>query len=138
MSQFASVPTIWDLPPGAVMELQCQVRGADCCRYEFTWHEPVRGWRMGAGLLAGVAVGTGMGLLGLGPLPVLVPAIALGAASFGRVAGRAPGGAAQGRVPGRAERGPACSRCAIWSGATTRSSAATWPWRIASPSAPGS
>jgi signal transduction histidine kinase len=83
MAQFASVPTIWDLPPAQVMELQCQVRGADCCRYELAWHEPVRGWRMGAGLLAGVAVGTGMGLLGLGPLPVLVPAIALGAASFG-------------------------------------------------------
>lgn len=83
MSQFASVPTIWDLPPAQVMELQCQVRGADCCRYELAWHEPVRGWRMGAGLLAGVAVGTGMGLLGLGPLPVLVPAIALGATSFG-------------------------------------------------------
>jgi signal transduction histidine kinase len=83
MSQFASVPTIWELPPAQVMELQCQVRGADCCRYELTWHEPVRGWRMGAGLLAGVAVGTGMGLLGLGPLPVLVPAIALGSASFG-------------------------------------------------------
>jgi signal transduction histidine kinase len=83
MAQFASVPTIWDLPPAQVMELQCQVRGAECCRYELAWHEPVRGWRMGAGLLAGVAVGTGMGLLGLGPLPVLVPSIALGAASFG-------------------------------------------------------
>ncbi|MDY7225277.1 ATP-binding protein [Hyalangium sp. s54d21] len=83
MGQFASVPTIWHLPPAQVMELQCQVRGADCCRYELAWHEPVRGWRMGAGLLAGVAVGTGMGLLGLGPLPVLVPAVALGAASFG-------------------------------------------------------
>lgn len=83
MAQFAAVPTIWDLPPAQVMELQCQVKGADCCRYELAWHEPVRGWRMGAGLLAGVAVGTGMGLLGLGPLPVLVPAVALGAASFG-------------------------------------------------------
>jgi signal transduction histidine kinase len=83
MSQFAAVPTLWDLPPAHVMELQCQVRGADCCRYELTWHEPVRGWRLGAGLLAGVAVGTAMGLLGLGPLPVMVPAIALGAASFG-------------------------------------------------------
>ncbi len=83
MSQFASVPTIWDLPPAHVVELQCQVRGADCCRYELAWHEPVRGWRMGAGLLAGVAVGTSMGLAGLGPLPVLVPAVALGVASFG-------------------------------------------------------
>lgn len=83
MAQFASVPTIWDLPPAQVMELQCQVRGADCCRYELTWHEPVRGWRMGAGLLAGVAVGTAMGLLGVGPLPVIVPAIGLGVASFG-------------------------------------------------------
>ncbi len=83
MAQFASVPTIWDLPPAQVMELQCQVRGADCCRYELAWHEPVRGWRMGAGLLAGVAVGTAMGLLGVGPLPVIVPAIGLGVASFG-------------------------------------------------------
>ena len=83
MSQFASVPTIWDLPPATVMELQCQVRGADCCRYELAWHEPVRGWRMGAGLVAGVAVGTSLGLMGLGPLPVLVPAVAMGAASFG-------------------------------------------------------
>jgi signal transduction histidine kinase len=83
MAQFAYIPTIWNLPPARVMELQCQVRGADRCLYELTWHEPVRGWRMGAGLLAGVAVGTGMGLLGLGPIQVLVPAVALGAASFG-------------------------------------------------------
>jgi signal transduction histidine kinase len=83
MAQLASIPTIWDLPPAQVMELQCHVRGADCCRYELSWHETVRGWRMGAGLLAGVAVGTGMGLMGLGSLPVLVPSIALGAASFG-------------------------------------------------------
>jgi signal transduction histidine kinase len=83
MAQFASVPTIWDLPPAQVMELQCQVRGAECCRYELAWHEPVRGWRMGAGLLAGVTVGTGMGLLGLGPLPVLLPVISLGSAFFG-------------------------------------------------------
>ncbi|MBN1207089.1 MAG: response regulator [Myxococcaceae bacterium] len=83
MAQLASVPTIWDLPPAQVLELQCHVRGADCCRYELNWHETVRGWRTGAGLLAGVAVGTGMGLMGLGTLPVLVPTIALGAASFG-------------------------------------------------------
>jgi signal transduction histidine kinase len=83
MAQFGAVPTIWDLPPAHVMELQCQVRGADCCRYELAWHEPVRGWRMGAGLMAGVAVGTTLGLMGLGPLPVLVPAVAMGAASFG-------------------------------------------------------
>jgi signal transduction histidine kinase len=83
MAQFAAVPTIWELPPAQVMELQCQVRGADCCRYELAWHEPVRGWRMGAGLMAGVAVGTTLGMMGLGPLPVMVPAVALGAASFG-------------------------------------------------------
>ncbi|WP_317987907.1 ATP-binding protein [Hyalangium gracile] len=83
MAQFAYLPTIWNIPPARVIELQCQVRGADCCRYELTWHEPVRGWRMGAGLLAGVAVGTGMGLMGLGPLPVLVPSVALGTAFFG-------------------------------------------------------
>jgi signal transduction histidine kinase len=83
MAQFGAVPTIWALPPARVMELQCQVKGADCCRYEFTWHEQVRGWRMGAGLLVGVAVGTGMGLMGWGPLPVLVPSVALGSASFG-------------------------------------------------------
>ncbi|SEL96349.1 Signal transduction histidine kinase [Stigmatella aurantiaca] len=83
MAQFASVPTIWDLPPAQMVELQCQARGADCCRYELTWHEPVRGWRLGAGMLMGVAVGTGMGLLNLGPLPVLVPSVALGAAFFG-------------------------------------------------------
>ena len=83
MSQFAAIPTIWDLPPAHVLELQCQVRGAESCRYELAWHESVRGWRMGAGLLAGAAVGTMMGLLNLGPLPVLVPSIALGVASFG-------------------------------------------------------
>jgi signal transduction histidine kinase len=83
MAQFASIPTIWSLPPAQVKELQCQIRGADCCRYELTWHEPVRGWRAGAGLLAGVAVGTGLGLMGLGPLPVLVPVVALGSAFFG-------------------------------------------------------
>jgi signal transduction histidine kinase len=83
MAQFAAIPMIWGLPAAQAMEEQCQVRGADCCRYRLVWHNPVRGWRGWAGLLAGVSVGTGMGLLDMGPLPVLVPTLALGTASFG-------------------------------------------------------
>ncbi len=57
MGQFASFPTIWNLPPAQVSELQCQVRGADCCRYHVTWHKPLVAWRRYAGALGGVAIG---------------------------------------------------------------------------------
>jgi len=33
MGQFASFPTIWNLPAAQVTELQCQILGAECCRY---------------------------------------------------------------------------------------------------------
>ncbi|XXF75878.1 ATP-binding protein [Myxococcaceae bacterium GXIMD 01537] len=83
MAQFSSVPMIWGLPPAQVREEQCQVRGGECCRYKIEWHNPVRGWLAWVGLLGGVSMGTAMGLLGAGSLPVLVPTMALGAASFG-------------------------------------------------------
>jgi signal transduction histidine kinase len=83
IAQFSSVPMIWGLPPAQVREEQCQVRGGDCCRYKIEWHNPVRGWWAWVGLLGGVSLGTGMGLVGLAPMPVMVPTLALGAASFG-------------------------------------------------------
>lgn len=83
IAQFSAVPMIWGLPPAQVLEEQCQVRGADCCRYKIEWHNPVRGWWAWVGLLVGVSVGTGLGLLELAPLPVLVPVMALAATSCG-------------------------------------------------------
>lgn len=53
MENFAVFPTIWGLPPAKVVERQCQVNGADCCRYELTWQNPAPGMWMrwlGAGL----------------------------------------------------------------------------------------
>ena len=64
MGQFASFPTIWNLPPAHVSELQCQVIGADCCRYHVTWHKPLVAWRRYAGALGGVAIGALAGSLG--------------------------------------------------------------------------
>lgn len=57
MAQFAALPTAWHLPPAKVIEDQCQVAGADCCRYRISWHRrPPLGWRRFlAALAAGLA-----------------------------------------------------------------------------------
>jgi signal transduction histidine kinase len=83
MAQFASIPTIWKRPPAEVVEYQCQVNGADCCRYNVRWTNPVRSWWSVIGLLTGAVGGLGAGMLGVGPTLVLVPSFSLGAASFG-------------------------------------------------------
>lgn len=52
MGQFASVPTVWDLPEAAIVEHECQVLGAPHCRYELSWQPrmtPVRS-ALGGGL----------------------------------------------------------------------------------------
>ncbi|MDP1824234.1 MAG: ATP-binding protein [Archangium sp.] len=82
MANFAAFPTIWGLPRAQVIERQCQVNGADCCRYELSWQNPPPGlWRrwLGAGLGAAASFAV-VGLLGRG-LPELV--VALAAAGFG-------------------------------------------------------
>ena len=59
MANYAAFPTIWGLPEAKVVERQCQVNGADCCRYDFTWQNPHPGlWRrwLGAGLGAVLSV----------------------------------------------------------------------------------
>ena len=80
MANYAVFPTIWDLPPAKVIELQCQVNGADCCRYELTWQNPKPGmWRrwVGAALGAALALPTShSGRFGL--LETLASFIALG------------------------------------------------------------
>src|SRR5262249_33250340 len=72
MGQFSSFPMIWGLPPAHVVELQCQVSGADCCRYHLTWHSPIRAWRQLIGVAAGAAVGLAGGWLTSAPLPASV------------------------------------------------------------------
>jgi signal transduction histidine kinase len=64
MGQFASIPTIWGLPPAEVKELQCQVTGAPACRYHLTWTDPLTQWGHHLGLLLGTVGGLAAGTLG--------------------------------------------------------------------------
>ena len=58
MANFAVFPTLWGLPPAKVVEQQCQVNGADCCRYDLTWKNPQPGlWRRWVGLGLGAVIG---------------------------------------------------------------------------------
>ncbi len=83
MAQFASIPTIWKRPPAEVVEYQCQINGADCCRYHVRWTNPVRSWWSVIGLVSGAVGGLGAGMSGVAPATVMVPTLALGGASFG-------------------------------------------------------
>ncbi|HEX8434113.1 ATP-binding protein [Archangium sp.] len=83
MAQFASIPTIWKRPPAEVVEYQCQLNGADCCRYHVRWTNPVRSWWSVIGLVSGAVGGLGVGMAGAAPATVMVPTLALGGASFG-------------------------------------------------------
>lgn len=64
--QLAAVPTAWGLPLAEVRELECQVDGAEACRYEVVWRRPhvLHLFGLAAGLLAG-------GALALAPFTVL-------------------------------------------------------------------
>jgi signal transduction histidine kinase len=77
MGQFAGFPTVWNLPPANVSELQCQVMGAECCRYEVKWQRPILSWRRYVGALAGVAAGVLIGLTGILPLFASIPIFAM-------------------------------------------------------------
>lgn len=56
-SNFAVFPTIWGLPPAKVVEKQCQVNGAECCRYELSWQNPAPGlWLRWLGAILGGAL----------------------------------------------------------------------------------
>lgn len=70
MAQFASIPTIWGLPPAQASEINCQVKGADCCRYHLTWVRPVRRWKGVTGSLLGLACGAGVAALNLATLGI--------------------------------------------------------------------
>ena len=83
MGQFASFPTIWGLPPAEVHESQCQVNGADSCRYHLKWMEPLPSWGRYMGLVLGVVSGMGASLLGLGHRGFTVTALALAGVSLG-------------------------------------------------------
>ncbi len=83
MAQFASIPTIWKRPPAEVVEYQCQINGADCCRYHVRWTNPVRSWWSVIGLVSGAVGGLGVGMVDVAPATVMVPTLALGGASFG-------------------------------------------------------
>ncbi|MBL8923580.1 MAG: response regulator [Myxococcaceae bacterium] len=55
---FAAMPGIWGLPDAEVKETQCQVLGADCCRYELSWQRrPPVTWRRFVGGVVGLALG---------------------------------------------------------------------------------
>ncbi|MGZ3457337.1 MAG: ATP-binding protein [Archangium sp.] len=83
MGQFASFPTIWGLPPAEVSESQCQVQGADCCRYHLHWMDPLPVWGRYTGLLLGAVGGVGASMLGLGHPAFTVTSLALAGVSMG-------------------------------------------------------
>ncbi|WP_233262075.1 ATP-binding protein [Vitiosangium sp. GDMCC 1.1324] len=83
MGQFASFPTIWGLPPADVSESQCQVQGADCCRYHLRWMDPLPVWGRYAGLLLGALGGVGASMLGLGHPAFTVTSMSLAGVSLG-------------------------------------------------------
>lgn len=68
MGQFASFPTIWGLPPAEVREVECQVHGAEACRYQARWTNPASRRPLVVGTAVGAGLGVGVGLLGLAPL----------------------------------------------------------------------
>lgn len=82
-ANFSCFPTIWKLPLAQVRETQCQVTGADCCRYEFEWQNPLPAWRRYAGFALGGAAGYGAHALGLAPVAFASPALALAGGSLG-------------------------------------------------------
>jgi two-component system cell cycle sensor histidine kinase/response regulator CckA len=41
---YSGLPTIWNLPPGQVVETKCFFQGADCCEYHFKWEKRSR-WK---------------------------------------------------------------------------------------------
>ena len=83
MGQFSSFPMIWGLPPAQVIELQCQLTGADCCRYHVTWHSPIRAWRQLLGVAAGAGVGLSSSWLTSAPLPAAVAFFSLSGGVIG-------------------------------------------------------
>lgn len=84
MANFAAFPTMWGLPLARVTELQCQVDGADCCRYHFRWQRrPPLGWRRFAlGLVAGVLGMSLAAIVGLGSGEISFLAAVLAASGF--------------------------------------------------------
>lgn len=83
MGQFASFPTIWKLPVAEVTESQCQVSGADRCRYHFRWMDPLPMWGRYTGLLLGAVGGVVSSMLGLGHPAFTVTALAFTGLSLG-------------------------------------------------------
>ncbi|WNG45909.1 response regulator [Archangium minus] len=83
MGQFASFPTIWGLPPADVSESQCQVQGAECCRYHLRWMDPLPMWGRYTGLLLGAVSGVGASMLGLGHPAFAVTSLSLVGVSLG-------------------------------------------------------
>lgn len=71
---FAAMPSIWGLPDAEVKETQCQVLGADCCRYELSWQRrPPVTWRRFVG--GGVGLALGVPVVMAGAAAPWVPAV---------------------------------------------------------------
>ncbi len=83
MGQFASFPTIWGLPPAEVSESQCQVLGADACRYHLRWIDPLPMWGRYMGLLLGAMSGVGASLFGLGHTAFTISVMSIAGVSLG-------------------------------------------------------
>lgn len=79
IGQLAGVPRLWGLPTAEARELECQVLGAEACRYELTWTPAPRPFLRGllggaAGMAAGALLGHAAAAAGLviGVLTALV------------------------------------------------------------------
>ena len=83
MGQFASFPTIWGLPSAEVTESQCQVMGADRCRYHLRWMDPLPMWGRYTGLLLGAVGGVVSSMMGLGHPAFTVTALSITGLSLG-------------------------------------------------------
>ncbi|QSQ27859.1 response regulator [Pyxidicoccus parkwayensis] len=83
MGQFASIPTIWGLPPAEVKELECQVTGAKACRYHLTWTDPLTQWGHHLGLMLGTVGGLAASALGWGNPLFCVASLAVAGFSLG-------------------------------------------------------
>jgi signal transduction histidine kinase len=83
-ANLSAFPTVWNLPPADVKEVQCQVEGAPCCEYECHWQNlPPLAWRFVAGGMVGMLAGLASGTLDLAPPMFAVTSLGMAGVAVG-------------------------------------------------------